>query len=221
MNRIIPTCETAVSTLPEWHRAAFEHCPDRVTSVEGWSPGAYNLAQGVAARVQAQLLHNSVNRLLIDLARAPDDPARWSDIALTFTDEQRQRLDDREKAPFLEAIENQIRGALRQGQQPVHLSFDTRPDLGGDWMLIEHDAFRGTEARFATELADTLRQRLPQVGLRIDASTGNGMSGWLRSRHPELLSLRITVIQSAFLDGRPAAWKPFKQAVIDAVVSIA
>lgn len=220
MNRIIPTCETAVSTIPEWHRATFKDCPQRVTSAEGWSPGALNLAQGVAGKVHAQLLHNSVTRLLIDLACTPEDPARWSDLALTLTDEQRQRLDEREKAPFLQAIANQVSSATRQEQQAVHISFDTRLDLGDDWLVIEHDSFSAAEAAFAEQLVAELRQRLPQAGIRMEQASRDNLGGWLRRQHPELLSLRLVATQSAFLEGRPTAWTPFKQAIIEAVASL-
>lgn len=220
MNRIIPTCETAVCTIPEWHRALFKDCPDRVTSAEGWSPGALNLAQGIASKVHAQLIHNPVTRLLIDLACSPDDPARWSDLAMTLTDEQRRKLDEREQKNFLEAIETRILGSVRQDEQPVHISFDTRTDLGDACLVLECDPRLERESTFVAELADALKARLPEVRLRLDACPTRGLAAWLRGRHPALLSLRLIAAQASFLEGRPVAWASLKKAVIDSVAAM-
>lgn len=220
MNRIIPTCETAVSTLPEWHRAAFKDCEERVASAEGWSPGALNLAQGVASKVHEQLIHNAVTRLLIDLACAPDDPARWSDQAMSLTDDQRRKLDDRDQKNFLEAIENRITGAIRQQDQPVHISFDTRPDLGGPSIVIECDPRLAEETDFARKVEAALKSRLPEISIRVDASPTRGLAAWLRERHPTVFSLKLVAIQSSFLESKPLPWTSIKKAVIDALAGL-
>lgn len=220
MNRIIPTCETAVSAIPEWHRAVFKDCEDRVTSAEGWSPGALNLAQGVASKVHEQLIHNPISRLLIDLACDPEDPARWSDRAMTLTDEQRRKLDDRERKNFLEALERRINTALQQQEQPVHISFDTRTDLTGASIVIECDPRLPEEAGFATRLETAIKSRLPEAAIRIDASPTRGLAAWLREKAPQIHSLKLMVVQSCFLEGMPLPWASVKKAVIDSVASL-
>lgn len=220
MNRIIPTCETAVSAVPEWHRAAFKGCEDRVTSSEGWSPGALNLAQGVASKVHEQLIHNPVTRLLIDLACAPDDPKRWSDRAMTLTDEQREKLDQREQKNFLEMLGNRIAGCLRQDDRPVHISFDTRSDLTGAALVIECDPRLAAEAEFAKSIETAIKSRLPEAVIRIEASPTRGLAAWLREKHPPVLSLRLIAAQSAFLEGRPVPWTSLKKAVVESLAGL-
>ena len=191
-----------------------------MTSAEGWSPGALNLAQGVASKVHEQLIHNPVSRLLIDLACAPDDPARWSDRAMTLTEEQRRKLDEREQKNFLEALDKRVATSLRQNEQPVHVSFDTRPDLGGASIVIECDPRLSGESDFARRLESTLRTRLPEAAMRLDASPTRGLAAWLRETHPQAFSLKLIAIQSSFLAGLPLPWASLKKAVIESLASL-
>ncbi|BCX50125.1 N-formylglutamate amidohydrolase [Haloferula helveola] len=220
MATIIPTCETAVSALPEWHRAVFNGKEDLVTSSAGWSPGALNLAQGVAMKLHAQLLHNEMTRLLIDLSKDPTDPARWSEHSMTLTEEQREKLDQRQKSVYLNALEARVENAVQRGETAIHISFDTRPDIRDAWVEIEYDLRVDGEAAFARSWRDAMLTKLPNAVIRDVASPTKGLGAFLRKRHPGLLSLRFSAAQSIFLDGSPVAWTPFKKAVIDSIHSI-
>jgi hypothetical protein len=211
---IIPTCETAVSAVPEWHRAAFEGLGELLHSTEGWSPGALNLAQGLAIKLHAPLLHGEVTRLLIDLARHPDDDARWSKHAMALTPEQREKLDKRHKAPFLAAIAQRVQTAHKREQPPVHISCDTR-DLGPATALeFEFDPRRESEADFVSRWETGLRQSLPELAIRHEAAPTRGLGGYLRESFPDLASIRLTANSSAFLVNRPVAWMALKKALI-------
>jgi hypothetical protein len=161
-----------------------------------------------------------MTRLLIDLACHPEDPARWSETSMTLTEEQREKLDQRQKQPFLKALDARIENGRRQDQQPIHLSFDTRTELGGAALVIEHDRNDATETSFAEKLADGIRQHLPDLFLRLDHREGYGLATWLHERHPGIVSLRILAPQSSFLEGTPVGWSPLKKAIVAAAAAL-
>ena len=214
MRTFIPTCESAVCTVPEWHRADFKDHQDLVTSSKGWSPGALNLAQGIASRLHAPLLHAEMSRLIVDLSRHPEDDARWSHISKTFTEDQRQRLDDRQKTQYLGQLDQRISDAIGRGEEVIHISVDTVPDPGGACIVFTYDTRSPSEAEWVAEWSSAIRSGMPDVYIRNDAAPGHDLASYLREKFPAgFSSVRITVDQRCFLEGTPVKWTPLKKAI--------
>ncbi|MGE9271564.1 MAG: hypothetical protein ACQKBU_12235 [Verrucomicrobiales bacterium] len=209
----IPTCETAVSTVPEWHRAIFKGKEAEVTSSEGWSPGALNLAQGIAMKLHAPLIHSDVTRLLIDLSQHPEDHSRWSKFSRELNDDQKGKLDRRSKLAFLESIETRISDAIRRQENTIHLSIDTRTDLEANEIHFEFDSRRELEASVVEQWASSLKEALPDFKIHRSAPPTRCLSSYLREKHPELGSFKLSVSQSAFLEGKPIPWVKLKNAL--------
>lgn len=217
MYTYIPTCETAVSTVPEWHRDIFKGQEERVTSTEGWSPGALNLAQGIAMKLHAPLLHTDLTRLLIDLSKHPEDQERWSSFSRALTDDQREKLDRRTKLAFLESLESRIEAARRQDEKVIHLSIDTSSELPPATIVFEFDSRRELEADCVAAWKGKLVASLPQFTISQAAPPSRSLSSFLREQHGELGSIKLTVAQSAFLEGKPMPWMKLKRAIVDAI----
>lgn len=211
---IIPTCETAVSAVPEWHRNAFKDQEDVLHSNQGWSPGALNLAQGVAIKIHAPLLHAEVTRLLIDLTRHPDDEERWSSQARTISPEQREKLEKRQKFPYLATLGERIHTALERGMQPVHLAFDTAELEPGLALTFEFDPRRDQEAEYVARWEEALLRRLPGLGIKHRSSPTRSLGGYLREHYPEVASIRVTAPTSSFLESDPIRWATLKKELI-------
>ena len=78
-SRIVLVCEHASNAFPQpWGTLGLD-AEAQVAHV-AWDPGALGLARGLAARLQACLVHAPVSRLIHDMNRAPDSagamPAR-------------------------------------------------------------------------------------------------------------------------------------------------
>lgn len=213
----IPTCETAVSTVPEWHRDSFKGHEDKLTSPDGWSPGALNLAQGIAMKLHAPLLHANLTRLLIDLSQHPEDGARWSAFSRGLTDDQRDKLDRRSKLAFLESLEARIDNALRREEAVIHLSIDTSNNLDPGTILFEFDSRRDLEANCVSKWKAALSPIVPQFRIDQAPPPSRSLSSYLRDRFPKIGSVKLTVAQSAFLEGKPMQWMKLKKLIVDSI----
>lgn len=215
---IIPTCETAVSTVPEWHRADFAGAEERLTSAEGWSPGALTLTQALSMKVHSPVLHAEMNRLIVDLARHPEDPERFSALAARLTPDQRRRLDERQVAPYLANLRERIQSALRRGDQPCHVSLDTQAGLDPAWVQFEYDSSRIAEGAWVSEWKAAIASRLPQALVREVSSPTRGLAGLLRTEfHGSFCSIRVVANQRSFLEGHPVAWTVLRKAIVESV----
>ena len=215
MRVFIPTCESAVCALPEWHRADMKGYEEQITSPEGWSPGALNLAQGIAQKLHAQLLHGDMSRLLIDLSKHPEHDSRWSRYSKLLTDEQRQRLDDRQKRHYLDTFTQRAEDALKRNDEVIHLSVDTRPDLGDAWILFSYDSRRNSEAEWVREWSEAIKTQLPDAIIREEGTPSRSLAGYMREKYPTgFSSVQLIASQSTFLEGKPVKWLDLKKVVV-------
>lgn len=211
MDVLLPTCEAAVSTVPSWHREILSSHEEVIQSPVGWSPGALNLAQGLAMKLHAPLIHGEITRLLIDLSVYPDDETRWSRYSKLLTAEQREKLDARSKLTYLQLIDARVREAFRRNSRVVHLSLDTQPDLGDASLVFECDSRRAAEVDWIRGWSDRIKADIPEIVIeRRDAPT-RSLSAYLRTKYgEELLSIRLIAAQSSFLAGKPLPWTNLK-----------
>ncbi|MCU0794592.1 MAG: hypothetical protein MUF31_01515 [Akkermansiaceae bacterium] len=214
MTAIIPSCTTAVSSVPEWHRALFDGHEETLTSPAGWSPGALNLAQGIAMQVHIQLVHAEYTRLLIDLSRHPDDEARWSEHALRLTDDQRRKLDERQKTGFLAALSTRISLPLQRGEKTVHVHVDTPALPAGTALRFRHSPAQTEEKAWIERWSDAIRQRLPGIGIEVVTDASRDLHSYLRETHPGLLSISLEANSSCFLTGTPLRWTDLRKTLL-------
>ncbi len=211
MDVLLPTCETAVSTVPSWHREILSSHEEVIQSPQGWSPGALNLAQALAMKLHAPLIHAEITRLLIDLSVYPEDELRWSRFSKLLTPEQRAKLDARSKLSYLQLIDARVREAFRRKSRVIHLSLDTLPDLGGTCLIFEYDSRREQEVDWARGWIALIRAELPEIVIDERDAATRSLSGYLRTKYPEdLLSIRLIAAQASFLSGHPVAWTMLK-----------
>jgi len=215
---ILPTCETAVSTVPEWHRADLKGAEEKLVSPDGWSPGALTLGQALAMKVHCPLLHAEINRLIIDLSRHPEDDERFSKLSARFTDDQRRKLDERQLAPYLSILRERIETAKRRGQEACHVSLDTRPGIAPAWVIFEYDSSRIAEGAFVAEWKAAFLSKIPEAVVQERSSPTRSFAGYLRGEHPSgFCSVRLIAAQTSFLDGKPVGWSQLRKALVDTV----
>ena len=218
MRVFIPTCESAVCTVPEWHRADMKGNEETITSYKGWSPGALNLAQGIASQLHAQLLHADMSRLLIDLSKHPEDDDRWSPLSSQLTNEQRQRLDDRQKRHYIDPFTQRTEDALRRNDEVIHLSVDTRPEIEDTWLIFNYDSRSSSEADWVRQWSDAIRQKMPDAVIREEGSPTRSFAGYMRSRYSSgFSSVQVIASQSTFLEGKPVKWLDLKKVLTSTI----
>lgn len=212
MRVFIPTCESAVCAIPEWHRADMKGSEEEITSSSGWSPGALNLAQGISQKLHAQLLHADMSRLLIDLSKHPEDEDRWSRFSKKLTPDQRQRLDERQKKYYLDTFAQRVEDALKRNDEIIQISVDTRPNLGDTHIVFSYDSRRNSEADWASEWTSAIRAKLPEVIIQVEGTPTRSLASYMRNRFPvDFSSVQIIANQSSFLEGQPIKWMDLKK----------
>ena len=214
MTAIVPSCTAAVSTVPEWHRAHFQGLEEVLASPEAWSPGALNLAQGIAMQVHTQLVHAEYTRLLIDLSRHPDDEARWSRYALKLTEEQRRKLDERQKTTFHSALDTRISLPLQRGEPTVHLHVDTCELPPGTALRLVHSPAHPAELAWLERWAAAIRSKLPGIVIEFASRSEKDLHSRLRATHPGLLSVALEANSECFLNGRPVRWTELRKTLL-------
>ena len=206
------SCEPATCAVPEWHKDLFRGHEDTVTSEEGWAPGSLNLAQAFATKLRALLAHGDLTRLLVDLSKAPDDPARFSRFSHTLGDEQRRKLDERHHAAYLQLLRQRIVEEQRKSGIALHLSIRTAPDAAPPVVRLVFDPSRDLESTFVHQWADALRAADPELSVNLVGDPNEGLAATLRDEFRlGFGSISLVVADSCFLDGRPLRWEILKR----------
>lgn len=206
------SCEPATCYVPEWHKDLFVNHEETVSSNEGWAPGSLNLAQAFATKLRALLAHGDLTRLLVDVSKAPDDPARFSRFSATLGDEQRRKLDDRHHSAYLKLLRQRIVAEQRKSGAAVHLSIRTDPDDAPPLVRLIFDPSRDLESTFVNTWGDALRAADPELSVALVVDPNEGLAATLRDEFRLAFgSVSLVVAQSCFLDGRPLRWEILKR----------
>jgi hypothetical protein len=212
------SCEHATCAVPEAHRELFRGAEERVTSVEGWDPGALNLAQGFAMKFRTPLVHGDVTRLLIDLEQ--DGDARWSSLSAGLPEATRLKLIDRHERPYRQMLQQRIEEDLRRHSALMHVRVRTVAEETGQILL---EVPKGSV--LAAEIAGAWRGRLAAAGLDVrlwDDVEGPSLTDHLAGEYPaeRYAPIGLKVAQSFFLEGKPLRWETVKKNLLDSLTAV-
>ncbi len=218
MTSFLITCCHATCAIPEAQRELFKGLEDRVTSEEGWEPGALNLAQGLAMKLSTPLVHGDVSRLLFDLEQIGD--AQWSEISIQIPEALRTRLGDRLNEKFHHAINVKLDEDFKRHDSFIHLDIHTAPIADGK--IIFECIGHSLADKFAAIAVKnmTIPEIAPSIKTMKDISPM--LEGMLQKDLPGKIGIvRITVSQSFFMRSQPLRWETAKKAIIQAVSTAA
>lgn len=125
-SRIVLVCEHAANTFPEpWGTLGLPAAEQRAHIA--WDPGALALARGLAARLQACLVHAPVSRLIHDLNRMPGADAGMPATSEVFEIPGNRKIGPKDRAdrvarvwvPFHRDLQSVIAQRMAIGPAPV------------------------------------------------------------------------------------------------------
>ncbi len=218
MTSFLITCCHATCAIPEAQRELFKGLEDRVTSGEGWEPGALNLAQGLAMKLSTPLVHGDVSRLLFDLEQIGD--SQWSEISITIPEALRIRLGDRLNEKFHHAINVKLDEDFKRHDSFIHLDIHTAPIEDGK--IIFECTGDSLADKFAAIALKSMT--IPEIAASIKTmkEISPMLEGMLQKDLPGKIGIvRITVSQSFFMRSEPLRWETAKKAIIQAVSTAA
>jgi predicted N-formylglutamate amidohydrolase len=191
-----------------------------LASHRGWDPGTLELARLLARELRSTLLTTTWSRLLVEANRSPTNPRIWSEFTRGLPAEERERILGRYWSPHRQAVEAAVAGAARTGRV-VHVSVHSfTPELDGVRRNADigflYDSRRRQEAGFCRRWAAAVHRLAPELRLRYNypyRGTADGLTTWLRKRHPQTRYLGIELeINQALVAGR--GWRGLKQTVV-------
>jgi predicted N-formylglutamate amidohydrolase len=157
---VLVVCEHASNRFPA--REALELSPELRESHIAWDPGALGVAVGLAARLEAPLVHGGVSRLLYDCNRPPEahdaipERSETYDIPgnASLSEIARRRRVEHIYFPFRDRLASEIE-TRREALALLVTVHSFTPIFHGRKREVELGILHGTDARFAIEMAAT------------------------------------------------------------------
>ena len=219
VDRLILTCEHAGNKIPAAYARLFRGADDVLASHRGWDPGALTLARLLAKRLRRPLLAVTWSRLFVEGNRAPHNPRIWSRFTKSLPREEREGILARYWRPHRAAVEDAVASAARRGRV-VHVAVHSfTPKLDDEIRNAEvgflYDSRRQREAALCRRWAQILHGLDPKLRLRHNypySGASDGLTTWLRKRHPEARYLGVEIeINQALVGSR--VWRAFQENV--------
>lgn len=207
---LLLTCEHAGNRVPAAYRSRFRGADRALASHRGWDPGALTLARAVGRRLDVAVVSVSWSRLLVESNRAPTNPRIWSPWTASLPADEKDEILDRYWRPHRQRVDQAVRDVVMQGAVVLHVAVHSfTPVLNGERRNADigllYDPGRSKEQRACVQWAGFLRGRDPALRVRRNypyRGTADGLTTWLRRRHPvgRYLGIELEVNQ-AYLRG--------------------
>lgn len=224
---LVLTCEHAGNRIPAQYVHLFRGAADVLATHRGWDPGALTLAKLLSRELGRPLHAITWSRLFVEANRAPTNHRIWSRFTKSLPKAERDSILDRWWRPHREAVEKAVASEIARGRRVVHVAVHSfTPELDGEVRNAEvgflYDSRHKREAKFCREWASALNALDPSLRLRHNypySGAADGLSTWLRKRHPESLYLGIELeINQGLVDAK--GWRRFQQNVADSLRAV-
>jgi len=221
---LLLTCEHGGNRIPRALAPAFRGAGRALASHRGWDPGALALARLLARRLGRPLRAVTWSRLLVDANRAPGNPRIWSPFTAALPRPERLRILERWWWPHRRAVEAAVAAAAGRGRRVVHVAVHSfAPVLDGrvrsaDVGLL-YDSRRRREAELCRRWIAILGRLDPELRLRRNypyRGDADGLTTWLRRRHPESRYLGVELEVNQARVGAPG-WRRFQERVAESL----
>lgn len=178
----------------------------------------------MARAVGQPLLAVTWSRLFVEANRSPNNRRIWSRFTESLPREERRRILERWWRPHRQAVEHAAAEAIAQGHRVVHVAVHSfTPELDGEVrnadLTLLYDSRRKQEARLCRRWVTILHQLDPNLRMRYNypyRGAADGLTTWLRKRHPETNYLGIELEINQALVGSKG-WPAFQRRVAESL----
>ncbi|PTD96466.1 N-formylglutamate amidohydrolase [Pseudothauera lacus] len=220
---LLITCEHGGNSIPASYRALFAPYAELLASHRGFDAGALVMARSLAAVLGAPLLATKVSRLLVDLNRSVGHPRLHFGPLLALPALQRQRILARYYWPYRNCAGQLVSETIASCGHVIHLSCHSfTPVLDGKRRTADvgllYDPARAGEKALCAFWKRTLKVLAPDLSVRRNypyAGRGDGLTRWLRERHPPERYVGIELeLNQKLVRGGVHRWAALREAVI-------
>lgn len=218
---LLISCEHAGNEVPDAYASLFSDAQDVLASHRGWDPGALDVAQFLADRLQTSVFSMPVTRLLIEMNRSLDNPQLFSEFTNRLTDVEKTYLIDQYYFPYRNSIKDAI---LKTNDLVIHLSIHSfAPVLNNEVRNVDvgllFDPARKSEQQFCSVLRSKLEEELPNQRIEFNdpyKGTDDGLTTSLRKKFPDHKYLGIEIeINQKFVG--TALFSSIKQSLLNGI----
>ena len=190
---LLLTCEHGGNRIPRPYAHLFRGSARLLASHRGWDRGALQLARLLSRELGRPLLAVTVSRLFVEANRSPTNRRIWSDFTKGLPREERQRILEKWWRPHRNQVERAVADVIARGDRVVHVAVHSfTPEIDGEVRNADigllYDSRRKQEAAFSRGWASTLCGYDPALRVRFNypyAGAADGLTTWLRLRHPQ------------------------------------
>jgi predicted N-formylglutamate amidohydrolase len=217
---LLLTCEHGGNRIPSAYAHLFRGAARVLATHRGWDPGALTLARLLERKLRRPLHAVTWSRLFVEANRTPTNRRIWSKFTKDLPKAERDRILERWWRPHREGVEDAVARDVARGHRIVHIAVHSfTPELGGEVRNAEvgllYDSRRKREAALCRRWAAILRRLDPTLRVRFNYpydGAADGLSTWLRKRHPESRYLGVELELNQALVGT-RRWRSFQEHV--------
>ncbi|HZF31229.1 MAG TPA: N-formylglutamate amidohydrolase [Gammaproteobacteria bacterium] len=219
-DRLVLTCEHGGNRIPSAYARLFRGADHVLASHRGWDPGALTLARLLGKKLRRPALAVTWSRLFVEANRAPTNRRIWSQFTKELPREERRQILDRWWRPHREEVENAVAADVARGRRVVHVAVHSfTPELDGVVRNADigflYDSRRKREGELCRRWAEILHRLDPDLRVRFNypySGAADGLTTWLRQRHPEKRYLGVELEINQALVGANG-WRRFQEHV--------
>lgn len=218
---LLLTCEHGGNRIPRAYAPLFRGAARVLASHRGWDPGALELARRIGRELHTPLFAVTVSRLFVEANRAPTNPRIWSSFTKGLPRAERLAILERFWLPHRSEVEDAAAVAIAHGRRVLHVAVHSfTPELDGEVRNADvgflYDSRRKQEAALCRRWAAILQRLDPSLRLRHNypyRGDSDGLTTWLRKRHPERRYRGVELEINQALVGGPR-WRRFQEDVV-------
>ena len=185
---VLISCEHASNQLPPHWQGRLQPNDALLTSHRGWDSGSLELAERLAADLEARLMVGRYSRLVVDLNRSPHNPRRFVGAARSLARAERERLHQEIHQPYQFEGRDWIGGRIAEGRRVFHVSVHSfTPVLDGKTRKTDigilYATRRAPEGIMARHWQTALRRELPRITVHRNQPYHGNSDGYVRWLH--------------------------------------
>jgi predicted N-formylglutamate amidohydrolase len=224
---LLLTCEHGGNRIPPPYAHLFQGAEELLKSHKGWDPGALALARFLSRQLDRPLLAVTWSRLFVEANRTPSNPRIWSRFTKTLPRRERETILECWWWPHRRAVEEAVAAGTAGGRRVLHVAVHSfTPELDGQVRNADvgflYDSRRKQEAGLCHRWAEVLGRLDPKLRLRFNypyRGAADGLTTWLRRRHPEERYLGIELEINQALIGTKS-WRRFQNRIVESLRAV-
>jgi len=225
-NVLVVTCEHGGRDIPRAYEALFAGREAIVHSHRGWDAGALELGRQMADSFGVPLHAATTTRLLIDLNRSIGHRQVFSEITRPLSAAHRREVVDRYYRPHRQAVEGEVARQIAAGARVIHVAVHSfTPTFDGVQRRADvawlYDPRRPGESVLVRAWMMEFARRAPGLRLRRNypyRGCSDGLTAWLRTRHPDETYVGIELeVNQGLVERGGAPWDELRAKLIDAL----